>query len=103
MWRRRRQNSVSAKPKLRLKNWGKREKLWLRDKRKGRENRENSLMFSKKRLYYLNVSMLDDAKTLGGEPYLYYSRKTLHYQLEISRNKEKSRDMDTLVHKPRRI
>jgi len=51
----------------------------------------------------LNVSMLDDAKTLGGEPYLYYSRKALHNKLEISRNKEKSRDMDTLVHKTRRI
>jgi hypothetical protein len=43
---------------------------------------------------------------LGGEPYLYYSRKALHYKLEISRNidyKEKSRDMDNLVHKTRRI
>jgi hypothetical protein len=57
----------------------------------------------KESCYYWNSSMLDDAKTLGGEPYLYYSRKALHYQLEISRNKEKSRDMDTLVHKPRRI
>jgi hypothetical protein len=47
--------------------------------------------------------MLDYAKTLGGEPYLYYSRKALHYKLEISRNKEKSSDMDTLVHKPKRI
>jgi len=47
--------------------------------------------------------MLDDAKTLGGEPYLYYSRKALHNKLEISRNKEKSRDMYTLIHKTRRI
>ena len=45
--------------------------------------------------------MLDDAKPLGGEPYLYY--KALHNKLEISRNKEKSRDIDTLVHKTRRI
>jgi hypothetical protein len=45
-------------------------------------------------------------KTLGGEPYLYYSRKALHYKLEISINidfKEKSRDMDTLVHKTKMI
>jgi len=51
----------------------------------------------------LNVSVLEYAKTLDGEPYLYYSRKTLHYKLEISRNKEKSRDMDVLVHMTRRI
>ena len=57
----------------------------------------------KEKLYYLNDSMLEYAKTLGNEPYLYYSRKALHYKLEISRNKEKSRDMDTLVHKTRRI
>ena len=37
--------------------------------------------------------MLDDAKPLGGEPYLYYSRNALHNKLEISRNKEKSSDM----------
>ena len=43
--------------------------------------------------------MFEYAKTLGGEPYLYYSKMALHYKLEISRNKEKSRDMDTLVHK----
>jgi len=49
------------------------------------------------------LSILQYPKILGGEPYLYYSRKTLHYKLEISRNKEKSKDMDTLVHKTRRI
>ena len=37
------------------------------------------------------------SKTHGNEPYLYYSRKALHNKLEISRNKEKSRDMDPLV------
>jgi len=47
--------------------------------------------------------MLDDAKPLGGEPYLYYSRNALHNKLEISRNKEKSRDIDTLLHKTRMI
>jgi len=56
--------------------------------------------------YFLNDSMLEYleyVKTHGDEPYLYYSKKALHYKLEISRNKEKSRDMDTLVHKTRRI
>jgi len=60
----------------------------------------------KERYYYLNASMLEYAKTLGGEPYLYYSRKALHYKLETSRNidyKEKSRDIDTLIHMTRRI
>jgi len=50
--------------------------------------------------------MLEYAYTFGGEPYLYYSKKALHYKLEISRNinyKENSRDMDTLVHKTRMI
>jgi len=50
--------------------------------------------------------MLEYAKTLGGEPYLYCSRKALHYKLEISRNtyyKERPRDMDTLVHMTRSI
>jgi len=56
-----------------------------------------------KSLYYLNALMLEYAKTLGREPYLYYSRKALHNKLEISRNKEKSRDMYTLIHKTGRI
>ena len=41
--------------------------------------------------------------TLGSEPYLYYSRKDLHYKLEISKNKEKSRDIDVIVHMTKRI
>jgi len=53
----------------------------------------------------LNVSILEYAKALGDEPYLYYYKKALHYILEISRNidyKEIPRDMDTLVQKTRR-
>jgi len=46
--------------------------------------------------------MLEYAKTLGGEPYLYYSRKALHYKLAISRNID-YKDMDTLVHMTRSI
>jgi len=45
------------------------------------EKHSNNL---KERYYYLNYSMLDYAKTLGGEPYLCYSRKTLH-NMEVYR------------------
>jgi len=52
------------------------------------------------------LDYLQYAKTFGGEPYLYYSRKALHYKLEISRNidyKERPKDMDTLVHMTRKF
>ena len=41
------------------------------------------------------LEYIEYVKTHGDEPYLYYSRNALNYKLEISRNKEKSRDMDT--------
>jgi len=47
-----------------------------------------------------------NAKTFGGEPYLYYYSKAPRYKIERSKSidyTQKSRDMNTLVHMARMI